>query len=190
MWCKRRGMPRLLPFLKGRGHRLEFVVGVMKVTNGRKGDAPRRECTAPRPRRGPRGGEAASKASPIQCRSIRSCRLYQAVPETRRAGVEGHARVDFRGTGPWMGRVGAKADVEEEPSKEERRSVRRLSEGGCVLQEVLAQAESRSSLARTLKPCRSLIRDARLPKSGRNFGGDAKARCQTHRVQGSHQGGL
>ena len=78
---------------------------------------------------------------------------------------------DFRGTGPWMGWVGAKADVEEEPSKEERRSVRRLSEGGCVLQEVLAQAESRSSLARTLKPCRSLIRDARLPKSGRNFGG-------------------
>ena len=44
-------MPRLRPFLKGRGHRLEFVVGVMKVTNGRKGDAPRRECTAPRPRR-------------------------------------------------------------------------------------------------------------------------------------------
>ena len=122
-------MPRLLPFLKGRGHRLEFVVGVMKVTNGRKGDAPRRECTAPRPRRGPRGGEAASKASPIQCRSIRSCRLYQAVPETRRAGVEGHARVDFRGTGPWMGRVGAKADVEEEPSKEERHSVRRALRG-------------------------------------------------------------
>ena len=81
---------------------------------------------------------------------------------------------DFRGTGPWMGWVGAKADVEEEPSKEERRSVRRLSEGGCVLQEVLAQAESRSSLARTLKPCRSLIRDARLPKSGRNFGGMQK----------------
>ncbi len=51
-------MPRLFSFLKGRGHRLEFVVGVMKVTNGRKGDAPRRECTAPRPRRGPRGGEA------------------------------------------------------------------------------------------------------------------------------------
>ena len=73
-----------------------------------------------------------------------------------------------------MGWVGAKADVEEEPSKEERRSVRRLSEGGCVLQEVLAQAESRSSLARTLKPCRSLIRDARLPKSGRNFGGVQK----------------
>lgn len=81
---------------------------------------------------------------------------------------------DFRGTGPWMGWVGAKADVEEEPSKEERRSVRRLSEGGCVLQEVLAQAESRSSLARTLKPCGSLIRDARLPKSGRNFGGMQK----------------
>ena len=73
-----------------------------------------------------------------------------------------------------MGWVGAKADVEEEPSKEERRSVRRLSEGGCVLQEVLAQAESRSSLARTLKPCGSLIRDARLPKSGRNFGGMQK----------------
>lgn len=56
---------------------------------------------------------AASKASPIQSRSIRSCRLCQAVPETRRAGVEGHARVDFRGTGPWMGWAGAKADVEE-----------------------------------------------------------------------------
>lgn len=52
--------------------------------------------------------------------------------------------------------------------------MRRLSEGGCVLQEVLAQAESRSSLARTLKPCGSLIRDARLPKSGRNFGGMQK----------------
>ena len=39
-------MPRLCPLLKGQGRRLEFVVGVMKVTNGRKGDAPRRECTA------------------------------------------------------------------------------------------------------------------------------------------------
>lgn len=35
-------MPRLRPFLKGRGHRLEFVVGVMKVTNGRKGAVSRR----------------------------------------------------------------------------------------------------------------------------------------------------
>ena len=50
-------MPRLCPLLKGQGSRLEFVVGVMKVTNERKSDVPRGECTAPRPRRGARDGE-------------------------------------------------------------------------------------------------------------------------------------
>ena len=92
-------MPRLRPFLKGRGHRLEFVVGVMKVTNGRKGDAPRRECTAPRPRRGPRGGEAL-------------------------AGVRRRARVRVQGAGQRDERADGlrgPADVRREPQRAQRR---------------------------------------------------------------------
>ena len=92
-------MPRLFPFSKGRGHRLEFVVGVMKVTNGRKGDAPRRECTAPRPRRGPRGGEALA-----------------GVRRRARVRVQGAGRRDERADG-----LRGPADVRREPQRAQRR---------------------------------------------------------------------
>ena len=92
-------MPRLFSFLKGRGHRLEFVVGVMKVTNGRKGDAPRRECTAPRPRRGPRGGEALA-----------------GVRRRARVRVQGAGRRDERADG-----LRGPADVRREPQRAQRR---------------------------------------------------------------------
>ena len=183
MWCKRRGMPRLRPFLKGRGHRLEFVVGVMKVTNGRKGDAPRRECTAPRPRRGPRGGEAL-------------------------AGVRRRARVRVQGAGQRDERADGlrgPADVRREPQRaqrrqgeqpqrlppqvaQDRRGRRGARDTQAQARHLLPRGHARAMVARRHLGGRHRAGDVRMRRvhpQGRARGVQAYPRCRARRSRAS-----